>query len=96
MSVRLNCTLRGRYAAYFQDTIGRGLSHGEIVRRLIDGALAMDMKQVGPDIDRSLHAAKAELAEVMLLIGRPDVKAKLQCATEAVSRAHLRIRQVQT
>lgn len=96
-SIRVNCTLEGRYAEYLRHWTGAGLKHGEVLRRLIDGALAIDLRQAGPEIDRALHHAKAELAEVMMLIpGKSELKAKLQTAVEAVGRAHVRVRQVQT
>jgi len=92
--LRINCTIKGRYALYFRDLLELGLDQTAAVQRLIDGAMTLSLRQAGPEIDAHLYAAKAIVAEAMLL-ARPEIKTKLQSVVESLGKAHHRMRQVQ-
>lgn len=93
--LRLNCTINGRFAAHFRYMLSMGMDQRAAVIILLHGAMTLSLRNAGPEIDRDLAHAKAEVSEAMTLARAPETKAKLQTAVELLSKAHSRMRQVQ-
>lgn len=93
-SVRLNCTLRGRYAKYLIETAQLGITYRQVVQRLIDAALMLSIRQHAPEMDACLADAEAWLSEQLVLARDPDLRNGLTSTRSRIGKARQWARQL--